>query len=213
MWSAPHARRFTTRVAERGFLVLNLDYRLAPEHPFPAALEDAVFASRWLAEHAGEYGGDGSRLAIAGDSVGANLAAAAINSADDVDFAGAVLLYGVFDLPGVLAQPLTNSGVVEIATLAYLGVNFTRLQHDPRVSPINADLAGFPPCYISCGDEDSLLGQSLAMANALHLSNVPITLSVPQGADHAFVYLEHRLECATPEVERIIDWLNTTMEI
>src|SRR5262249_30522919 len=160
-----------TRIAERGFLVLNLDYRLAPEAPFPAAVEDCLAAARWLNDNAAGFGGDASRLFVAGDSVGANLSAATIAAADDVAFRGAVLLYGVFALPGVIQEPLTNAGVAEIATLAYLGVGFTRRWRDPLVSPIVADLGRFPPCYVSCGDEDSLLSQSLQMARALHLAN------------------------------------------
>ena len=208
MWSAGHVRRFTTRMAENGFLVLNLDYRLAPEHPFPAAVDDSVFAARWFAEHAAEYGGDSRRFVIAGDSCGANLSAATILAASDIDFAGALLLYGAFDLPRLLADPLTNAGIVEIAMQAYLGVAFTRQQRNPLVSPIYAELDGFPPCYISCGDEDSLLPQSLALGEALFRANVPVALSVVEGADHAFIYLEHTLEGATPEVDRIIQWLD-----
>jgi len=210
MWSAAHVRRIATRIAERGFLVLNLDYRLAPEYPFPAAVDDCVFTARWLRDHAADHGGDPLRLLVGGDSVGANLSATTILAADDVELRGALLLYGVFDLPGVLAEPLTNAGLAEISTLAYLGTGFTKRWRDPLVSPFYADVAGFPPCYVSCGDEDSLLSQSLAMARKLHLANVPLTVSVVQGADHGFVYLEHVLPGATPEVERILDWLEAT---
>jgi len=207
MWSAPHVRRIATRIADRGFLVLNLDYRLAPEAPFPAAVEDCACAARWLRDNAPAYGGDPGRVFVGGDSVGATLAATTILAADDVDVRGALLLYGVFDLPGVVAEPLTNAGVAEISTLAYLGTGFTKRWREPLVSPYYADVSGFPPCYLSCGDEDSLLSQSLAMARKLHLANVPLTLSVVQGADHGFVYLEHVLPGATPEVERMLDWL------
>jgi acetyl esterase len=210
MWSAAHVRRIATRIAERGFLVLNLDYRLAPEHPYPAAVEDCAFAARWLAENAAAYGGDPARIVVGGDSVGATLAATTILSANDIAFKGALLLYGVFDLPGVIAEPLTNGGVAEISTLAYLGVGFTKCWRDPLVSPFYANVSGFPPCYVSCGDEDSLLSQSFAMARKLHLANVPLTVSVVQGADHGFVYLEHVLPGAAPEVERILAWLEAT---
>lgn len=208
MWSAAHVRRFTTRMAEQGFLVLNVDYRLAPEHPFPAAVDDAVAAANWLAAHAGEYGGDSSRIVVAGDSVGANLAAATVVATPGRRFSGALLLYGLFDLPRLLADPGRDSGLVEVAVQAYLGIAFTRQHRNPLVSPIYADLDRFPPCYISCGEEDALLPQSLAMAGALHKANVPITLSAVEGLDHAFVYLEHVLPEATAEVERIIRWLH-----
>jgi acetyl esterase len=207
MWSAAHVRRFATRIAERGFLVLNLDYRLAPENPFPAAVEDGAFAARWLAEHAAEYGGDPDRIVVAGDSVGATLSATTVVAAGDVPFRGAVLMYGVFDLPGVIDEPITNAGVVEISTLAYLGVGFTKRWRDPLVSPFYADVSAFPRCYVSCGDQDSLLSQSFSMARKLHLANVPLTVSVVEGADHGFVYLEHVLPSATPEVERILGWM------
>jgi acetyl esterase/lipase len=210
MWSAAHVRRIATRIAERGFVVLNLDYRLAPEHPFPAAVEDAAFAARWLTDHAAEYRGDPARLGVGGDSVGATLSATTVLSAG-VRVSAALLLYGVFDLPAVIAEPLTNAGVAEISTLAYLGTGFTKRWRDPLVSPFYADVSGFPPCYVSCGDEDSLLSQSFAMARKLHLANVPLTVSVVQGADHGFVYLEHVLPGSTPEVERILDWLAATV--
>jgi acetyl esterase/lipase len=209
MWSAAHVRRIAMRIAERGFLVLNLDYRLAPEHPFPAAVEDAAFAARWLRDNAAVYGGDPSRVLVGGDSVGATLSATTIVAAE-VELKGALLLYGVFDVPGAIAEPLTNAGLVEISTLAYLGTGFTSRWREPLVSPFYADVSGFPPCYVSCGDEDSLLSQSLAMARKLHLANVPLTMSVVQGADHGFVYLEHVLPGATPEVERFLDWLEAT---
>ena len=222
MWSAAHVRRIATRFAEGGFLVLNLDYRLAPEHPFPAAAEDAVYAARWLVENAAHYGGDPSRLVVGGDSVGANLSAttvAALSAGEDildggdlagvpVSFSGALLLYGVFDMPLAMQEPLTNAGMIELATQAYLGATFLRQLRNPLVSPIYADLSRFPPCYVSCGDEDSLLGQSFAMAKALTLANVPTTCSVVAGADHGFVYLEHLLPGATPEVERMLAWMN-----
>jgi acetyl esterase len=73
-------RKLGMQFAEAGYLTIILDYRLAPEHPFPAALEDAIFAIGWASENARRWNGDGRRIAIGGDSAGANLAMSAITS-------------------------------------------------------------------------------------------------------------------------------------
>ena len=216
-------RRKTMRLAEQGFVIVNLDYSLAPERPFPNAPEDTVYAARWVTLNIGEFGGDGANLVISGDSAGANLSAATIHTlhgdADAVDggdlaqvpvrFSGALLYYGVFDFPLMTAEPLSNLGWVEVAfNQAYLGPNFLGRQRDPLVSPILSQrLSEFPPCYLVCGDEDSLLSNTLAMTKALANANVPTTLSVPGGFDHTFDYVEHKLDGVTPEIERITCWL------
>ena len=216
-------RRKTMRLAEQGFVVVNLDYSLAPERPFPNAPEDAVYAARWVTKNIARFRGDPGRFVIGGDSAGANLSAAAIHTLhgdpDAVDggdlagvpvrFAGALLYYGVFDFPLVSAEPLSNAGWVEVAfNQAYLGANFLQHHPDPLVSPINSPhLSKFPPCYLVCGDQDSLLSNTLVMTKALANANVPTTLSVVAGFDHTFDYVEHRLDGVTPEVERIIGWL------
>ncbi|MFQ5948341.1 MAG: alpha/beta hydrolase, partial [Acidimicrobiia bacterium] len=72
------ARRPAMRIAEQGYVVVNLDYRLAPERPFPCALEDCLYAARWITRNIDRYQGDPLRLIISGDSAGANLSAAVI---------------------------------------------------------------------------------------------------------------------------------------
>ena len=216
-------RRKTMRLAEQGFVIVNLDYSLAPERPFPNAPEDAVYAARWVALNAARFKGDGANLVISGDSAGANLAATAVHvlhgDTEAVDggdlarvpvrFTGALLYYGVFDFPLVIKEPLSNLGFVEMwFTNAYLGPNFLSKVNNPLVSPIySRHLAEFPPCYLVCGDEDSLLSNSLAMTKALTGANVPTTLSVPAGYDHTFDYVEHKLDGVTAEIERIAGWL------
>jgi acetyl esterase len=218
-------RRIAYEIAARGHVVCNLNYSLAPEHPFPAAVEDAVYAARWLTRHGNDFGGDTSAgIAVAGDSAGATLAAATmiaifgendgIDEGDlagvDVDFSAAVLLYGVLDYPLLVTEPGSNAGIIEMAgNLAYLGPNFLRRHRHPLVSPVFAgSLNRFPPCYISCGDEDSLLGQSLSMAKALTAANVPTTLSVISGADHSFPLAQEPTPEARSEMRRLVDWLS-----
>jgi len=105
--SAKSHRKLGYRFAEAGYLVFNVNYRLAPEHPFPTPFEDCLAAIRWAHREAARYGGDGARLAVGGDSAGANLSAAvAAALADDQERPRAtLLLYGVFDF-GMLRNAL-----------------------------------------------------------------------------------------------------------
>src|SRR5712671_103909 len=94
-------RKLGMQLAEAGYLTIILDYRLAPEHPFPAALDDTAFAVEWAADNARRWNGDGQRIAIGGDSSGANLAVSALTSSAPELRAlvkAAVLFYGVYDL-------------------------------------------------------------------------------------------------------------------
>jgi acetyl esterase len=225
LWSAAEVRRFTFRVASRGYVVISLNYGLAPERPFPWAVEDAIYGARWTARNAAVHGGDPDRIAIGGDSSGANLAAAATAflagldaEVDEGDLAGvdvrlraALLLYGNFDFGQRMLEPSTTPGTTEVmSNLAYLGPHFLPKHSDPLVSPIRASTLGeFPPTYLCCGDEDPTLPQSLAMTGALATAGVPATLSVVAGADHEFLLIdERRLPVVARESQRILDWLD-----
>jgi acetyl esterase len=224
--SAEGTRRITTKIAAAGYVVVGLDYGLGPERPFPGGLEDCVYAARWIVENIGRYGGAAGPLAIGGDSAGANLAAATISylsggSGCDlgdgdlahvgVVFSAALLLHGIFDFPLLVREPGTHADLVEVAySLAYLGPDFRGLYRHPLVSPILApNLNRFPPTYLGCGDEDSLLGQTLAMTKALADAGVSATLSVVSGCDHAFALLTEHWRNAGPEVDRMLAWLRT----
>jgi len=113
--SARSFRKLGMTFAHHGFLTVMLDYRLAPEHPFPAALDDVATALDWIGANAAAYGGTGERIAIGGDSAGANLAlAAAIRGPDAVRsrLSALLLLYGVYDLAGALARANHHPGLV-----------------------------------------------------------------------------------------------------
>jgi acetyl esterase len=230
LWSAAHLRRQAMLMAAAGFVTINLDYGLAPELPYPWAVQDAVFACRWSVDHAAEFGGDPARLAIAGDSAGANVGTAAMAAylagptapwteavrghgldGPAIAFAAAALFYGVFDFPLLFREPgkIAASGLIETTwNLAYLGPNFLGVHRNPLVSPILApDLAAFPPCYLACGDEDALLPQSLAMTGRLAESGVPTRLSVVPGADHEFLLLDRTMPQARDELTAAIGWL------
>ena len=200
--SAEDERKLAMQLAESGVVVVNLDYALAPEHPFPAALDDVAFATAWIAEHAEDYGADGRRVVVGGASAGANLAAAAITRADDSSvYSGLLLLYGIFDLHALAM--LDPNPMYE----AYIGNDWQDRLDDPLLSPIRGDLAAFPPTYVTCGAEDVGLQLSLQMLTALAEAGVPTTGSIVAGADHVFLNIPHVIPGATPELERIRVWL------
>jgi acetyl esterase len=228
VWSPEHLRKVAMRVAEQGLVVVNLDYGLAPEHPFPWAVEDTVYAARWITQNIARYGGDGSRIGIGGDSCGANLSAATIvaltsdevlvDGADlagvPVEFGAALFNYGLFSHPLMMERPGSQLGPIEImGNLAYLGPTFLRQHRNPLVSPVFAPHPGrFPQSYFSVGDEDSLLPHTFVMADLLATANVPTTVSVVAGMDHAFLMLEHKFPAAAEEMERVTRWLRRAFD-
>lgn len=225
--SAKGERKLAMQFAAGGFVVVNLDYALAPEHPFPQGLQDCIYAARWIVRNIARYGGDPNRLAVGGGSAGGNLSACtalALHGSEegldggdlagvDVKFRGAVLQFGVLDVPRWIYEPHYYAGISELFVTSYLGTNFTdRIRH-PLVSPIhNPHLAKMPPVYLSCGDEDAFLSHTLAMANALTLVDVPTTVSVVEGADHEFLKIPHVIAQSEAERHRIVDWLHRRLK-
>lgn len=228
VWSARDIRRIGVRLAAAGRIVVNLDYGLAPEHPFPWAVEDTIYAARWLSRNAAEYGGvAGAPIAIGGDSAGANLAGAAIAHLSDgpsgsseqldegdlagerVAFSAALLHCGSFDRLARMGERDTTPGTTEVMTcLAYLGTHFLAKQLDPMASPyFAANLDHFPPSYLSCGTEDGLLPQTLRMTGKLAEAGVPVTTSVIPGADHEFLLYDLDRPGIAAEWERCLAWL------
>lgn len=193
--------RLGREYAHAGFLVLNVDYRRAPKHRFPAAFDDCLFATQWAQRHAAEYGGDPARLAVGGDSAGGNLAAAVLAAWDPQ--AGprpraGLLLYGVYDYhQGIADGALGNllNGADPGSQLYLPPDQYQALRDDPRVNPLRA-AASFPPCYIGVGGKDPLLPQSLALAEALRAAEIEHDLHVAEGAPHSFFQLPPLPECA-----------------
>jgi acetyl esterase len=224
VWNAATVRRFTMRLARAGMLVISVNYGLAPEHPFPWAVEDAVYAIRWAAHHAADHDGDPASIAVGGDSSGANLAAAALvflngyaaeldegeYAGDPVGVSAALLACGSYDFPQRMRERPTTPGTTEImSNLAYLGTHFLSRARNPLVSPVYApNLNRFPPTYLSVGDEDSVLHQSLRMTEALAGADVPVTLSVVSGGDHECLLLGDEVPFVYQESARITSWLH-----
>jgi len=190
--SSKSHRKLVMQFAEAGYLTLNLDYRLAPEHPFPAGFEDSVFALRWARENAKRWNGDGARMAIGGDSAGANLAAAAAleigKHPNGVLLSALLLLYGLYDIRAMMARG--REGGVPGTNKHYLGADFEAKLDDPRVSPIRGVKPGaLPPTFIMVGTADNLLAESYAMAQELGRAEIPHEVHVLEEMPHAFMQM------------------------
>ncbi len=199
---ATHARLCAELAGGAGAVVASVDYRLAPEHPAPAALDDCVAAIRWAVANAGELGADGGRFAVGGDSAGANLTAAAMLRLRDEDGPRSrlqLLLYGAYtmdnDLPSVLANgegKILTRRAMEWFYAHYLSGGASRT--DPYVAPIHGDLRGLPPARLIVGTLDPLLDDSRLFAQALKEAGVPATLSMYEDQPHVFLQLSAILD-------------------
>lgn len=184
-------RRLAAELAARGLLVVSVDYRRAPKHRFPGAVDDAAFALRWAHRHVAEYGGDPDRLLVGGDSAGANLAAALLAAGvpGATEVQAALLFYGVFDYHRALPTLSGLLGGDDAASQLYLDpADFDALRGDPRLSP-EAHVRGFPPTWITVGERDPLRPESEALAARLAVASVPHEMHVAAGAPHGYLQL------------------------
>lgn len=187
MGSAKADRAAAFSFAAAGFLVVSVDYRLAPEFPFPAAYLDGERAVQWALSNGSRYGGDAARLAIAGCSAGAALAASvAVNSAPAERIRAALLLYGAADSMALTGPP-ESTWMFSAMMDAYLqGRDPSTLELDPRVFPLQRPEA-FPPTYIAVGTADPFLAACARMHAALTEAGVPNTFDVLEGLGHGFL--------------------------
>jgi acetyl esterase len=174
-------------------VVIAVDYRLAPEHPFPAAAEDAVAAARWVAAHLDELGGD-TRLAVAGDSAGGNLAAVVAQAlrADGTPLAGQFLIYPAVDSAGEYPSRAENARgyFLEQPTMEWFYGHYAGAWEDakdPRLSPLHgADLSGLPPAVIVTAEYDPLRDEGEAYGEALRAAGGTAEVRRYDGMIHGF---------------------------
>lgn len=186
-----------------GITVVSVDYRLAPEHPWPAAPDDCETAALWLVEHAGHRFGT-TNLAVGGFSAGATLAMTTLLRLRDrgiTAFDCAVLQFGTYDLSA--QTPAGRLIADEYFLEAYAGAAPDRT--DPDLSPIYADLANLPPTLMVVGDADILLQDNLAMAARLSASRVDVDLRVYPDSPHGFT--GHPTPMAQAALDDIDTWL------
>ena len=177
-----------------GCQIVAVDYRLGPEHPFPAAIEDGVDAWRWMAAHTGEFGIDPDRLGICGDSAGATLAAVVCQAlaAADARVAVQLLICPITDFAAETEsrRSLAEGYLVDRATLQhdlkyYLGADGEAA--DPRVSPLRAkDLSRLPATIVHTAEFDPLRDEGQAYANRLESAGVRTIYRCHPGMIHLF---------------------------
>lgn len=187
--------RLTCRDA--GVHVLSIDYRLAPEHPAPAAIEDAYAAFTWAYEHAGELGATPGRVAVGGDSAGGNLAAVVAQLARDDGGPAPVLQWLLYPRTDFTAQTRSMSLFARGFLLTRRDMDWFTAQYlkafdptDPRVSPLFAgSLAGLAPALIAVGGFDPLRDEGEAYASALQAAGTPVDLRYMGSLTHGFANL------------------------
>jgi acetyl esterase len=205
---------------ESGCLVISVGYRLAPEHKFPAALEDAHAASEWVFAHCGGLGIDPKRVAMGGDSAGATLAAVVCQQAKQMsgpDIALQVLLCPVTDLGLNSSSRIAFSEgyFFDMATLAWALGHYLPADADltdPRLSPLRAaDLSGLPPAHIHTAEFDPFRDDGKAYAQALDRAGVPIAYTCHQGMIHHFYCMAGAIPSARVAVKDIGDALKAAL--
>ena len=175
-------------------VVVSVDYRLAPENPFPAAVEDALAATEWVGERLADFGGS-EKLAVAGDSAGGNLSAVVAQQLRDAGgpaIAAQLLIYPAVDVTGEYASRLENAEgyFLDLPTMAWFMNHYAAdpAHHtDPRVSPLrHHDLTGLPPAVVVTAEFDPLRDEGEAYAAELSAAGVPVEVRRFDGMIHGF---------------------------
>ena len=201
-----------------GAVVVSVEYRLAPEHPYPAALDDCETVTRWALANAGRFGLSPAAVAIAGESAGGNLSAGLalrLREAGDVSLAGQVLIYpavagsiGTFPSREAFDGVVLNRATTTLYWQAYCGGQ--DLSGDPFAAPLWADsLKGLPPALVVLGGCDVLRDEGRAYANKLRDDGVDVEEGSYPGQPHGFMNLA--FPAAEPAFARIGDWLRSTL--
>ena len=205
------------KLAHEGeLIVISIDYRLAPEHKFPAAVDDAIAAVKWVASNAKDLGIDATRLLVGGDSAGGNLAAVVALAARDGDgpkLAGQVLIYPATDF--AMKHPshsepetsiLLTHSVIKWFSNHYL--NGPADIDNWKASPARAKtLAGLPPAYLLTAGADPLRDEGDEYAKRLKDAGVPVTYKHFPGQFHGFFTMGKLLQQANIAATGIATWL------
>ncbi len=197
--------------------VVAVDYRLAPEHKFPAAAEDCLTATEWLAENGNELGIDRKRLAVGGDSAGGNLAAVVSLIARDRGtpaLRAQLLFYPALDFGMKQAsyRRFAEGHLLTEATMRWFAEAYLRSPEDVgdwRVSPLRApDLSGLPPAYVLTAGYDPLCDEGIAYAGRLQESGISVQHRHVAGQIHGFLLMGKIVRAADPALDEIGDALN-----
>ena len=203
------------QIARRsGFAVVALDYRLAPEHRFPAAFDDAFAALRALSNDAARHGLAERPIAVAGDSAGGTLAAACALHARDI---GLPLSLQVLITPGTAARTDSASHhlfghgfLLDRDAIAWFFDHFIprEQRHDPRFAPLEADVDGVAPAFVLLAECDPLVDEGLAYADRLRAAGVAVDLELVRGVTHDFI----KMGRAVPQAQTALDAIATALK-
>lgn len=183
-------------VRASGVAVLSADYRLTPEHRFPAGFDDMLAVVNYAAREGAALGVDSARLAVGGDSAGGNLAlatAVALRDAGNSPVSFMLLIYGVYSTDSTTPswQTLGAPGMgLSTAQMDWIWANYLNTpaeKNDVRVAPLLAPMAGLPGAHLIVGDLDPLQDDSRALAAKLGDANVAHTFTVYEGLPHGFI--------------------------
>jgi acetyl esterase len=197
-------------------VVVSVDYRMAPEHKFPAAADDSFAALGWVHDHAAELGIDASHIAVAGDSAGGNLAAVVAQMARDAGgppVCFQLLIYPVTDHEFDSASMTDNAeGYFLTRDAMQWFYRHYLTGHgdgaDPRVSPIRApDLSGLPPAFVITAEFDPLRDQGVAYAVAMDAAGTTVTSTTYDGMFHGFLSMVEWIEAGKVAFDDAVDAL------
>lgn len=193
-----------------GCVVVSVDYRLAPEHKFPAAPLDCYAATKWVAEHAAELNGDASRLAVGGDSAGGNLTAVVSQMARDQDGPALVfqlMIYAATDFTAQNASKKENGEGhgLDNSDMDWFTNHYLRSKEDetnPMASPmLAASLSALPPALVITAEYDPLRDEGELYGQRLQAAGVPVTIRRYPGMIHGFFGMAQILDQGKKAVE------------
>lgn len=195
--------------------VVSVDYALAPEHPFPQAIHECRDAVIWLHEHAGELSIDADRIAIGGDSAGANLAAAASIALRGTAHApiAQLLIYPCVHFEMSFPSYVENSDAPLLQTRGMPGVNAMYCpdaadRKNPLAAPLHADShAGLPPAFIAVAENDPLRDDGYAYAEKLRAAGVAVEVDAGEGLIHGYLRAMGYCRASRERLERMCAWL------
>jgi acetyl esterase len=203
-----------------GATVIAVDYRLAPEHPFPAAVDDTLAAFRWIRDRAAAFHLDPERIAVAGDSAGGDLAAVVCQALRDAGERGPcfqLLTYPATDLSRSCESHRTfaEGFYLTEAMMDWFVANYLTdpsEEKHPRASPlVTAELSGLPPAHVTVAGFDPLRDEGEAYAEALGAAGVPTTLRSYETLIHGFVNMGGLIEAARHAIEDQADVLRARL--
>ncbi|WP_028933409.1 alpha/beta hydrolase [Pseudonocardia spinosispora] len=198
--------------AATGAVVVSVDYRLAPEHRYPAPFEDCYAATEWVAEHADELGVNPAKLAVAGDSAGGNLAAAVALAARDRGgpaISAQLLIYPVTDFDFTTASYTDNAEgyLLTRDSMRWFWAHYLGeldIGQAPYACPARAEsLAGLPPAYVATAEFDPLRDQGEAYAEAMNRAGVAVSAKRFAGLIHGFFWMDKAVPAGRPIVKEM----------